>query len=67
MRALRGDVAYELTLPAQKIILKVLEAIPSQGLMVAESAEEANLHKLKDVFTSCMDVVCRPEDLFAFH
>ena len=35
----------------------MLDAIPSERTRLAPSAEEANLHKLKTVFTSCMDVV----------
>jgi len=41
----------------QKIILKVLDSIPSKMTDAGHSAEEANLHKLKSVFTSCMGIV----------
>jgi len=42
----------------KKIILKVLDAIPSDNF-AAPSANDENLHKLKAVYTSCMDVVSR--------
>jgi hypothetical protein len=40
----------------QKILLKIINSIPSDA-KVAPTAEEDNLHKLKAVYTSCMDTV----------
>ena len=44
----------------QKILLKIIDSIPSDA-KVAPTAEEDNLHKLKAVYTSCMDTVCSPK------
>ena len=41
----------------QKIVLKVLNSIPSSLTDNEPSVEVANLHKLKSVYTSCMNVV----------
>ena len=40
------------------MILKVLDRIPDK--LSGPGAEEANLHKLKSLYTSCKDVVCLP-------
>jgi hypothetical protein len=45
-----------LVLTAQRILLKIINAIPGDA-KVAPTAEEDNLHKLKAVYTSCMDTV----------
>jgi endothelin-converting enzyme len=46
-------------LTKQRILLKIINSIPAEAKM-ASSAEEDNLHKLKAVYTSCMDTVsCR--------
>jgi hypothetical protein len=44
----------------QKILLKIINAIPGDAKM-APTAEEDNLHKLKAVYTSCMDTVRLPK------
>jgi hypothetical protein len=47
-------------LTAQRILLKIVNAIPGDA-KDAPTAEEDNLHKLKAVYTSCMDTVSGPE------
>jgi hypothetical protein len=49
-------------LTAQKILLKIINAIPGDAKM-APTAEEDNLHKLKAVYTSCMDTVSQSKQL----
>jgi hypothetical protein len=46
----------------QKILLKIINSIPSDA-KVAPTAEEDNLHKLKAVYTSCMDTVSRSKQM----
>ncbi|KAK4687038.1 hypothetical protein P7C73_g3073, partial [Tremellales sp. Uapishka_1] len=40
----------------KKIIRQVLESIPSTSLDLAATPDEANLNKLKSVYTSCLDI-----------
>ena len=47
-------------LTAQRILLKIINSIPSDA-KVAPTAEEDNLHKLKAVYTSCMNTVRSPK------
>jgi hypothetical protein len=47
-------------LTAQRILLKIINAIPGDA-KIAPTAEEDNLHKLKAVYTSCMDTVSDPK------
>jgi hypothetical protein len=49
-------------LTAQRILLKIINAIPGDA-KVAPTAEEDNLHKLKAVYTSCMDTVSQSKQL----
>jgi hypothetical protein len=54
--------AVQAVLITQKILLKIINAIPGNAKM-APTAEEDNLHKLKAVYTSCMDTVNQSKQL----
>jgi hypothetical protein len=49
-------------LTVQRILLKIINAIPGEAKL-APTAEEDNLHKLKAVYTSCMDTVSLSKQL----